>query len=115
MKAETRPDDRIFVWGFEPGIYVFAERRPATRFFYDYPLMPRFTAVHERYVAQLMADLEAHPPALILVVSGDANDIEDADSVTQLLRMPALHALVAARYEPAWRQGDFWVLRRRAR
>jgi hypothetical protein len=75
--------------------------------------MPRFAAVHERYVADLMGDLEAHPPARILVVSGDANDIEETDSVTQLLLVPALHAFVTANYEPAWRQGDFWVLARK--
>ena len=55
----------VFVWGFEPGIYVYSGRRPAARFFYDYPLMPRFEAVHSKFRDQLMADLVdaqvAHP------------------------------------------------------
>jgi hypothetical protein len=32
IKANTHPDDRIFVWGWFPQVYVYAERTPATRF-----------------------------------------------------------------------------------
>jgi hypothetical protein len=28
----SRPEDRIFVWGYVPGAYYFSERRPASRF-----------------------------------------------------------------------------------
>jgi len=32
VKAHTRPEDKIFVWGWFPQVYVYAERTPATRF-----------------------------------------------------------------------------------
>ncbi len=114
LRSETTPNDRIFVWGFEPGIYVQTQRRPASRFLYDYPLMPRFEAVHAEFMRQLMHDLETQPPARIVVMSRDPNDIEEKDSVTQLLDVPALRQFIITNYEPAWRQEDFWVLRRRA-
>lgn len=34
IKAQTTPDDRIFVWGYEPELHVFSERLPSTRFIY---------------------------------------------------------------------------------
>ena len=38
VQATTRPDDRIFVWGFSPWIYGYAHRRPAGRYvFATYP------------------------------------------------------------------------------
>ncbi len=35
IKARTRPDARIFVWGYEPELHVFSERLPNTRFIYS--------------------------------------------------------------------------------
>jgi hypothetical protein len=113
LRDETEPTDRLFVWGFEPGVYVYAERRPASRFLYDYPLMPRFDFVHRDYVAQLMGDLREHRPARIVVVRRDANDIEERASVDQLDEIPQLVALLEADYEPAWIEGDFFVYRRK--
>lgn len=35
IEATTRPDDRIFVWGFSPTIYGYSHRRPASRFVFE--------------------------------------------------------------------------------
>jgi hypothetical protein len=113
LKADTRPDERVFVWGFEPGIYVHSGRKPASRFFYDYPLMPRFTTVHERLLEELIEDLETHRPARIILVRRDANDIEPTESLAQLLALPRLRAHVETNYDPVWTSGDFLALRRR--
>jgi hypothetical protein len=32
IKAHTGPEDKIFVWGWFPSIYVYSERTPSTRF-----------------------------------------------------------------------------------
>lgn len=32
IKTHTRPNDKIFVWGWFPPIYVYSERTPSTRF-----------------------------------------------------------------------------------
>jgi len=34
IQARTRADERIFVWGYHPDIYLFADRKPASRFVY---------------------------------------------------------------------------------
>jgi len=115
LRAETSPEDRIFVWGFEAGIYVFAERRSASRFYYDYPLMPRFESVHRTHVDWLMEDLNRHRPKRIVILRRDANDIEEQGSVDQMRQIPRLAAFTDEHYEPAWAEGDFFVLRRRER
>jgi len=37
IKARTRPDDKIFNFGREAPIYFYADRRPAVRYFSDWP------------------------------------------------------------------------------
>lgn len=108
----TQPGDAIFVWGFEPSIYFHSGRAPASRFLYDYPLMPELGTVHGRHVEWLMDDLEASAPALFLVVQRDTNDLESRDSAAQLRALPPLRAYLARYYRPVWRQGDFSAFRR---
>lgn len=35
ISATTKPEDRIFVWGFSPWIYQYAHRKPAGRFVFE--------------------------------------------------------------------------------
>jgi hypothetical protein len=78
IDAHSRLDDRLFIWGFSPDIYITCRRKPASRFVYTTMvagLVPWFIdASHEqddaRAVpgarAQLIADLEAtRPPVLV--------------------------------------------------
>ena len=55
------PGQPIFVWAAEPEIYYLAQRRPATRFVYDYPL-DRLPGARE----QALGALRAAPPPLII-------------------------------------------------
>lgn len=34
IKSRSAPSDRVFVWGYHPDFYLYAERRPASRFIY---------------------------------------------------------------------------------
>jgi 4-amino-4-deoxy-L-arabinose transferase-like glycosyltransferase len=115
VAAAVPAGQRIFVWGFEPYVYFLSRREPASRFQYDLPLMPSFTKLHPIFAAQLLDDLRRHPPALVVVVANDANDVEREDSVAQLLAWPELRAFVESGYRPAWRTGDFLCLTRRSR
>jgi hypothetical protein len=112
VAADTTPDDAIFVWGFEPSIYLLSQRAPASRFLYDYPLMPELGEIHSRHLDWLMDDLETSPPAMVLVLHRDANDLESRDSASQLTSLPRLQAFLARAYRPIWRQGDFSAFRR---
>ena len=112
IAAETQPEDSIFVWGFEPSIYFLSERNPASRFLYDYPLLPAFGPLAEEHERQLLADLGQSSPALFVVVRADANDLEPVDSETQLMDHPLIAEYLSNFYRPAWSVGDFRVYRR---
>jgi len=78
VREHTSPDDRIYVFAAEPQVYVLAERRSSSRWIYDYPL-----GLVDGAPAELLRDLEAHPPALAVVYYG--------------LRPPGLNRLVDER------------------
>ncbi len=100
LRTRVSASDVVYVWGFEPMIYDMAQRRPATRYIYNVP--QRVSWFKERARAELMADLDAHPPRAIVVehrdvfpaVTGDAIDSADI-----LRRFPALAARLDESYE----------------
>lgn len=85
IKANVPADRPIFVWGFEPVIYDFAERPLASRYIYNVPQRVAWAKAEARKA--LMREISAHPPAAIVVehhdvfphVTGDA--IDSADSL----------------------------------
>jgi hypothetical protein len=74
VKERTAPNERIFVWGWFPGLYVEADRCPSTRFVYTHLLSgstsheARGHNVPEAW-EMLMSDLEKNPPPFILDTS----------------------------------------------
>lgn len=89
IREHTRPEDKIFVWGWFTPVYVYSERAPSTRFL--------FTTMHTGYRPgsdpdeaeraditwreipeawpMLESDLKRDPPALIVDTSpGDYHD-----------------------------------------
>jgi len=99
-RAHTEPEDRIFVWGMFPVIYVLADRLPASRFVgfmrgaernRNVPPEAGWDMGPEVWPA-LAADFAAHPPALII-------DTATADYASfahyPMRRFPALAALIA--------------------
>jgi hypothetical protein len=110
VRAHTREGDRIYVWGFEPLLYDLADRLPASRFVYNAPQRApwsRFTARGE-----LMRELQAWPPAVILVEHGDLHPgtaASEVDSATTLARFGRLRAFLGERYEPSGRIDRFTI------
>lgn len=91
----SAPDDSIFVWGFEPALYWFSERRPASRFIYDVPQRVEW----QRDVARrdLLSDLRRDPPRVIVVQHGDAFRYvtgDDDDSAESLSTFPELATML---------------------
>jgi len=77
VRARTQPDDRLFVWGWFPALYVDADRCPASRFVYTHLLSgarvqagatTRGHLVPEAW-PMLLEDLERARPAYILDTS----------------------------------------------
>jgi hypothetical protein len=99
---ETRPNDRIFVWGSRPQFYSFSGRRMATRFISCshlvgiYAHRPREVRAKAESVipgvwAMFQADWEAHPPALII----DMSTVDQFWSPHPMTQYPVLRAYLS--------------------
>jgi hypothetical protein len=110
IAALTAPDDRIFVWGNSPQLYVLARRPMGARFsFCNYmtgesPGTPTETGQRDADANQLpaawdmlFADLERRRPALF--VDAAAAGWDDYDKFP-LARYPRLRAYVDHNYRP---------------
>lgn len=85
IREHSAPDDRIFVWGYHPDIYLFADRKPASRFVYASfvsGLIPWTNTAPERDTTYaivpgsmdvLLRDLAATRPAFIVDCSAGPN------------------------------------------
>jgi hypothetical protein len=96
IEQSTAPGARIFVWGFEPAIYWFAQRSIASRFIYNVPQRATWQREHAR--AELLRELQTLPDLIVVqhndvfpFVTGDTLDSaralnqfsELADLITQ--------------------------------
>jgi 4-amino-4-deoxy-L-arabinose transferase-like glycosyltransferase len=83
IKQNSKPDETIAVFGSEPQIYFYADRRAATRYLYVYPLMERneYTLDFQAGMAQ---DVENAEPEWIVFVSIQGSWIEKPESVDRI-------------------------------
>lgn len=111
LKANTRPDDSVLVFGFSGGAYVRAERRSASRFFWSRPVIIGFNDGQPGYgAAGLLADLGANRPKIVVLQHRDWDpDIED--SATFFWRTQPLADWLQHRYRPAetWQNFEIWA------
>jgi hypothetical protein len=113
LERNTSPHEPIYIWGFEPGIYDLAGRRPASRFIYNVPQRAAWSAEASRH--ELMEELAARPPAAIVVVTGDRFPHvtgSEQDGAETLRSFFALSQLIDRHYAPATRIGDIEIHRR---
>ena len=101
VRARTQPDDRLFVWGWFPALYVDADRCPASRFVYTHLLSgarsqagatTRGHLVPEAW-PMLLDDLRRARPAYILDTSPGRYDYPFPPE-----QYPALARLLASDY-----------------
>jgi hypothetical protein len=117
IRAHTHSRDPVYVWGFEPVIYWLADRAPASRFTYDVPQRSSWNADYAR--RQLITELDANPPAVIVVQSRDVFPAVTGnllDSRDTLPSFPELNARLISGYSLARRieQFDIYVREPRA-
>lgn len=102
------PNESLYIWGFEPAIYWFSDRRPASRYVYDVPQRALWQS--ERARQQLLTDLRHDPPGLVLVQHADVfpfvtgNGLGSGDA---LAAFPELAKLLAQSYRFEKRIDDF--------
>ena len=116
--TQSAPDDRIFVWGEAPKIYLDAHRRPACRYIETFPLtgyifggpIPGFdtrSRILPNAWPTLERDFARHPPVYIV----DVQDPNKAQYPVQ--EFPILARLLAERYQPVARTAEAVIYRMR--
>jgi hypothetical protein len=110
----SEPGEPLFVWGFEPALYWFAERPAASRFVYDVPQRVEW----QRDIARrdLLADLHRRPPGVIVVQHGDVFQYvtgDTLDSAAALDTFPELRTLVETDYRFVESVEDLDIYRRK--
>jgi 4-amino-4-deoxy-L-arabinose transferase-like glycosyltransferase len=117
LREQAAPGDRLFVWGQVPRIYLDARLRPASRYIATFPLTgfifgPPLPGVDtsNRIVpgswANLVKDLDAHPPAFIV-------DAEAAPGARYPVgQFPVLAGLLTTRYHPIAKTVDGVIYQR---
>jgi hypothetical protein len=80
LASHTRADESVYVFGYSPAAYVYANRRSASRFFWSRPVIVGFNARDPRYgVNGLAADLRRASPAYVVLQEHDwSPDVEDS-------------------------------------
>jgi hypothetical protein len=114
FSTRTKPDETVYVFGYSPGAYVYADRRSASRFFWSRPVILDFNREDPRYgVAGLLADLQQRRPAYVVLQRHDwSPDVQD--SAPFFLSQPALAGWLRAAYHEvpvidgfdAWERND---------
>ena len=114
MKGQTGPNDSVLVWGFEPAIYWFAERKPASRFIYDVAQRSPWQQAKARQ--WFMDDLRKNKPVVVAVQHSDlfpGVTGHDTDSAADIDDFPEFAEWLRRGYSPAGYRYNFEYFRRR--
>jgi 4-amino-4-deoxy-L-arabinose transferase-like glycosyltransferase len=121
VRDHSSPEDRIFVWGQgdrQTGMYLDAERRPASRFIASFPLtghvfgmvdstLEAASKTAPRAWQELLTDFDHHPPAYIIDTDGRRKQ-----PLYPMVRYPLLAEYVARRYRLVHEAPDGAIYRR---
>lgn len=102
VEVHAAPNDRIFIFGFQPYVYWKTGRKPASKFINTIHFKSTPVAPWER--DELVHDLTGNPPTLFLVETQDrytsqGNSGSDSRSTIQL-HYPELEQLLNTEYYP---------------
>ena len=102
LRANTRPDETILIWGHESQIYVLADRMYATQAPYDQCLStfvpqhepPQMTEEKRRFLRLLDVDR----PKYIFVMTRDRNPVETLSPDQSIVRVPGFKEYLDTHY-----------------
>ncbi|HYM12461.1 MAG TPA: glycosyltransferase family 39 protein, partial [Bryobacterales bacterium] len=106
VARRTKPNDKIFVWGFRPEIYYYAQRIGASRFLESQPLTGVLADRHlqssealwpaqaARHREELARQLTAQPPAVLVDGLGPYNPALAMEKYPELAPVLARYRLV---------------------
>ena len=115
LRARTTPGQRIYVFGYDPLIYLLTERPSASRFIYSLPLLSYWAP--PQWTTEFLIEIDRHQPAYILVQrnEGAAHWItgQSEDTATWAFKIPGMAARLNRDYEFEIEIEDFSLYRRR--
>jgi hypothetical protein len=95
LRKNSEPSDRIFIFGSEPQLLFYAQRRSASRYMFVYPLMFAFEGTSERQ-QQALDEIRGSQPKFIVGVFL-ANSLLEQPDTPRILRH-GLRDLVESSY-----------------
>jgi hypothetical protein len=113
LRRRTGPGEFVYVWGFDPVIYLLADRPSASRFIYSYPLTAEWAP--RAWQTEFMHELEERPPAYFVAphAGGTPDTTAHAlDAVDFVGSFPVLHQWLVARYQFEAKMNGYLVFRR---
>lgn len=113
IKRETKPGEPIYLWGFDPLLYVLADRPAASRLGYSYAVLGGNDEYRRRAEAELMDDLEKRKPVFIVVQTNESNDLLMRSSQSFLPEVPRFEHLLDTQYAEAFRTNTMIAYRRK--
>jgi len=103
LREQTGPEEKVLVFGLEPGINFLAQRKAPGKFSYDLPLTyqfgsEKFQPYQNQLRKQFLSELNSGAPAYIVVVEKDTSAIEPKDSFDQMLAWVEFKSFLAENY-----------------
>jgi hypothetical protein len=114
VQGRTRPGEPVYVWGYDPLVYLLADRPSASRFIYSFPLMSNWAP--SSWQPGFLAELEARPPVYFIVQRGEGarwitgHIIDSGDFIPWF---PDLAAWLDANYQQEAEIEDYTIYRKR--
>lgn len=112
LRAHSRPEDRIFIFGMQAGVYFEARRLPGHRFLWVGPAVEGLLDDPDFTLERLAADLMAGRPRFIIREANNGDSLLGW-RVQSKFSEPPMQAVLSS-YEPVATIEDFTVYRRLA-
>jgi hypothetical protein len=84
IREHSQKDDRIAVFGSEPQIYFYAQRKSVTRYIYMYPLMEKHSFARSMQ-EQMIREVKNSQPRFIVMVNVESSWLIGQDSIPLIL------------------------------
>jgi hypothetical protein len=115
LRERTSAGDTIYVFGYDPLIYLLSERESASRFIYSLPLMSHWAP--ERWTNEFLGEIDRNRPRYFLVQrnEGAARWItgQSEDTAAWAWKIRGVAGRLERDYEPEIEIEDFMLYRRR--
>lgn len=116
IRKRSDPEDKLLIWGFDPLIYYLSDRKPASRFIFNYPLDgSKNTPYYRSYRREYIQDLIRNKPLYVVVDDNDANQYRRQDSKKSFETFTALRSYVNKHYIRTAVIENYDIYRRRDR